>query len=263
MIVIAILTLIAAAYLAAKRAAPRPIYGRFHTAAFLGGCVTVAVALGSPLDEAAETRLSAHMIQHELLMVIAAPLLALGRAHWALLNLLARRRRRIAAKLLRFGRWNPLLACILHGVPVWIWHVPGLYQLALAHPLLHATEHVSFLGTALLFWWSVLDRSAAYGLAALYVFATSLHTSILGALLFFSPRFWYPAYGLGASALEDQQLAGLIMWIPAGFVLAATALLLISHWLSETERRMTARERLTSLKPNSREALAVAKGGRR
>src|SRR5204862_4351300 len=98
---------------------------------------------------------------------------------------------------------------------------------------------------------------------ALYVFGTSLHTSILGALLFVSPLLWYPVYGLGSSALEDQQFAGLIMWIPGGCILAATALLLISHWLAETERRTMARERATLLKLNASEDLALAKGGRR
>ena len=257
------LTILAAFYIVAKKAVPRPIYGRFHTAAFLAGCVAVGIALASPLDELAESRLSAHMIQHEILMVIAAPLLALGRAHWVILNLLARRPKNVAAKLFRFARCNPLTACILHGVAIWLWHVPTFYQAALAHPFLHALQHASFLGTALLFWWSVLDRSAGYGLAAFYVFGTSLHTGILGALLFFSPRLWYPIYGLGGAALEDQQLAGLIMWIPGGFVLAATALLLISYWLAETERRITARERLTLPKLNSPKDLALAKGGHR
>jgi cytochrome c oxidase assembly factor CtaG len=257
------ITAVAALYLRAVRAAPRPLYGPFCTAAFLAGCATLAAALAPPLDEWAEARLSAHMIQHELLMVVAAPLLALGRAHWAVLTMLARRHRAVAAKLFALVRWNPLAAWIAHGLAVWIWHAPVLFEHALSHPWLHVIQHISFLGTALLFWWSVLDRRSDYGVAAFYVFATSVHTSILGALLFFSPRPWYPLYSGAPDAIEDQQLAGLIMWVPGGFVLAATALLLISHWLREAERRSTVRERVIPVKSQAQQTLALAKGAKR
>lgn len=254
---------VAGLYLSATRAAPRPIYGPFSTATFLGGCVALAAALASPLDDWAETRLSAHMIQHELLMVVAAPLLALGRAHWAILTMIARRRRVVAAKLFALVRWNPFAAWVAHAVAVWVWHIPILFEAALSRPWLHGLQHASFLGTALLFWWSILDRRDKYGVAAFYVFATSAHTSILGALLFFSPRSWYSVYAGAADALEDQQLAGLIMWVPGGFVLAATALLLISHWLREAERRATAREQAMPANSHSPQSLAIAKGGKR
>src|ERR1044071_7557878 len=113
---------VAALYLCAKRAAPRPIYGPFCTAAFLAGCASLGAALAPPFDDWADSRLSAHMIQHELLMVVAAPLLALGRAHWAVLSMLARRQRAVAARLFTLVRWNPLVAWVAHGVAVWVWH---------------------------------------------------------------------------------------------------------------------------------------------
>jgi cytochrome c oxidase assembly factor CtaG/cytochrome c2 len=217
-------------------------------AAFAAGWTILAVALASPLEEWAERSLTAHMIQHELLMVAAAPLLALGRVDFIVLALTPRRRRRTATWWLRMFRVNAPAAWALHAVALWAWHVPALFEAALATPLLHAAEHLSFLATALLFWWAVLDRRLGYGAAALYVFATSLHKNLLGALLFLSPRVWYPSYGSGAAALEDQQLAGLVMWVPGGVVLAATALFLVFRWLEESERRVVARERLALLR---------------
>jgi cytochrome c oxidase assembly factor CtaG len=86
-----------------------------------------------------------------------------------------------------------------------------------------------------------------YGAAVLYLFTTAVHTSILGALLTFSPTLWYPAYlrttaAWGLTALEDQQLGGLVMWVPAGLVYIAAGLALFAGWLRESERRVTERE---------------------
>jgi len=210
-------------------------------ASFAGAIVVLAVALISPLDAWSDWLFAAHMSQHELLMVVAAPLIALGRPHLALLGILPRKIRRRAAQWFERIRLGTPVAWILHSVALWLWHAPYLYDAALVRPWLHAAEHASFLGTALLFWWSVLDRRARYGAAALYVFATSLHSGLLGALLFLAPRPWYSAYA-GPGALEDQQLAGLVMWILGGVVLAATSLILIARWLDEVERRAVVRE---------------------
>jgi cytochrome c2 len=131
-----------------------------------------------------------------------------------------------------------------------------LYQAAVEHPLLHAAQHASFLGTALFFWWSVFARRAEYGAAALYTFTTSLHTGVLGALLFLAPAVWYPIYGSGRAALEDQQLAGLIMWIPGGAVLGLVALYLIWRWLEDNERSTVRREQMSM--PRSRPIRSLA-----
>jgi cytochrome c oxidase assembly factor CtaG len=215
-----------------------------HITAFAGGWVMLAVALAPPLHELAESRLWAHMVQHELLVLIAAPLLALGRLHLALLALFSRPSQRVAGRWIRRLRVSMPIAWALHAIALWIWHLPALYEAAVDQPLLHAAQHASFLGTALLFWWSVLDRRSGYGAAALYTFATSLHTGILGALIFLTPQPWYLTYGTGPAALKDQQLAGLIMWIPGGAALAFTALCLLWHWLQDMERRVMERERL-------------------
>lgn len=104
----------------------------------------------------------------------------------------------------------------------------------------HTAQHVSFLVSALLFWWALIRVHGArrqYGAAVLYLFATMLHTSLLGALLTFSNVTWYPAYAetteaWGLSPLEDQQLAGLVMWAPPGFVYLRAALALFAFWLN-------------------------------
>jgi putative membrane protein len=116
--------------------------------------------------------------------------------------------------------------------------LPGLFEAALADPWLHWLEHASFLATAALFWWAMLGRPArahGYGLSVACLFVTLLHSSLLGTLLTLSPRLWYaPAPGAaawGLSPLEDQQLAGLIMWIPGGALYTLAALALAGLWI--------------------------------
>jgi putative membrane protein len=100
----------------------------------------------------------------------------------------------------------------------------------------HALQHVSFGVTAMLFWWSLLRPAAGYGAAVASVFTTALHTGALGALLTFMPTPLYLAYA-GAGALEDQQLGGLIMWVPAGAALVAVGVAFAAAWLRQAERR--------------------------
>ena len=122
---------------------------------------------------------------------------------------------------------------------------PTLYQAALGSDAIHAIEHICFLATACLFWWALIHGRygrLGYGLALVFVFATAIHSEVLGALLTFAPRVWYPLYalrssGAGLDALEDQQLAGLIMWIPFGVVFLVLGLALFAAWLGEAERR--------------------------
>jgi len=122
-----------------------------------------------------------------------------------------------------------------------LWHAPALYQATLTSGAVHTLQHVSFLGAALLFWWALLHgREGRIGrpAAVIYLFTTAVHTSLLGALLTFSSRLWYPIYQAttgpwGLTPLEDQQLAGLIMWVPAGMAYLGAALALAATWLSE------------------------------
>jgi putative membrane protein len=222
-----------------------------EVAAFGIGWLTVALALSPPLDEWSEQWIAAHMVQHELLMVVAAPLVAMGAPLIAVAWALPPRSRR--RTLVAFERgplrslWlaitAPLTVFTMHAVALWAWHLPALYDLALEHESVHAVQHVCFLGTAALFWWGIVHGRygrIGYGVAVMYVFATTIHSGILGALLTFSRRVWYEPYvrhhPAGLSPLEDQQLAGLLMWIPAGLVFVAGGLAFFAAWLRQSER---------------------------
>jgi putative membrane protein len=227
---------------------------RWEAACFAAGWLSLCAALVSPLHTLGGILFSAHMVQHEVLILIAAPLLVLGRPLIAFLWALPPEDRE------RVGRWTraqpfsrswraltaPVSVGLIHGISLWLWHLPGLYQAALRNEFLHALQHLSFFGGAALFWWALIHGRfgrLGYGVAVLWVFATSMHSGALGALLTFAPRLWYPIYEertreWGLSALEDQQLAGLIMWIPAGFVFIILGLGLFAAWLGEAERRV-------------------------
>jgi putative membrane protein len=225
----------------------RAQFGR-QTASFALGWGTLVIALASPLDGAGSLAFSAHMVQHELLMIVAAPLMVLGRPLgvwvWALP---ARWRGGVGgATRARPVAWlwavvtRPLAAWMLHFAALWLWHVPALFQRGLADNGVHALQHASFLFTALLFWWAVLGKQGlhgARGASIIYLFSTMMHTGALGALFTMSETVWYPVYGgaaaaFGLSPLEDQQLGGLIMWIPGGLAYVAAGLVLCAGWLT-------------------------------
>jgi len=228
---------------------------KWESAAFAGGWLALFVALVSPLHPLGRVLFSAHMTQHEVLMLIAAPLLVLGRPLvpylWALPVDLRRRLGQAGkAKWLR-GGWrtltNPLVAWAVHALALWIWHAPALFQATIDDEFIHTLQHLSFLVSALFFWWSLVHSRRSlmgYGVAVLYVFTTSVHSGVLGALITFASALWYPAYAAttspwGLTALEDQQLGGLIMWIPAGLVYIVAGLALFAGWMRESERRVT------------------------
>ncbi|MFL6626808.1 MAG: cytochrome c oxidase assembly protein [Vitreoscilla sp.] len=221
--------------------------GTAAVAAWTTGWGTLVGALVSPLDPLGESLFSAHMLQHELLMVVAAPLLVLGRplAAWTW-ALPAAWRPRVGAATRRPG-WrrfwgrltHPLTAWGLHALALWGWHLPWLFEAALDHPVVHALQHASFLGTALLFWWTTLggQRRPLRGAAIASLFTTMLHTGALGALMTLSPLLWYGHYAAtsapyGMDPLADQQLGGLIMWIPASVAYLAVGLALVARALS-------------------------------
>jgi putative membrane protein len=214
--------------------------------AFAAGWVSLAAALSPPLDPLGTQLFSAHMVQHELMMVVAAPLLCLSQpiVAWTWACPLGCRRLlgRVTGSTVWSWAWQrltaPLAAWALHASVLWGWHLPALFDAALGDNGLHTLQHLSFLGSALLFWWAVLRPSprAAGGAALLYVFTTMMHTAGLGALLTLSDRAWYSAYnatvaGWGLDALEDQQLGGLVMWVPAGAAYLVCALALVARHL--------------------------------
>jgi putative membrane protein len=230
------------------------------TALFVAGWIVVAVALFSPLHEASEQIFSAHMIQHELIMALAAPLLVLARPAAVFLRMLPTSGRSLAVRAMRL-RWaravwarvtRPAEAWLAHALVIWVWHIPALFQERQHNFLVHSLQHFSFFASAIAFWWSVLQgRRVSRGTAILSLFTTTVHTGVLGALMTFSRNPWYPSYASGAAGwgltpLADQQLAGMIMWIPASAAYLVGALILIRRWLAESEWTVADRERITA-----------------
>ena len=220
-----------------------------HALAFAAGWLALVAALVSPLDALGGRLFSAHMMQHELLMLVAAPLLVIGRPLSAWAWALPASRLRTVGRWLRSRAWagvwglltDPLAAWALHALALWVWHVPAFFEAAVEHTGWHVLQHTSFLVTALLFWWAVIGGDARSrkdaGMATFYLFTTMLHTGALGALLTVAPTPWYPAYAgtagaLGLDPLEDQQLGGLVMWVPGGFAYLAAGLAMVARLLS-------------------------------
>lgn len=225
---------------------------------FAGGWLILTVALVSPLHEAGERSFAAHMIEHELLMLAAAPLLVLSRPLaimlWAFPPGGRGRIGRLAASAPIARLWTrlsaPVTATIVQAALLWLWHSPALFDRALVSEGWHAAQHLSFVVGALFFWSAMLGRrgakssaSGARAGAALCLFATSVLSGALGALMAFAESPWYSGYArlgmapFGLSPAEDQQLAGLIMWVPGGLVHAAAALLLIRGLLATAPAR--------------------------
>ncbi|MFN2557709.1 MAG: cytochrome c oxidase assembly protein [Nitriliruptorales bacterium] len=221
---------------------------------FLGALVALGVALLSPLDALSGALASAHMVQHLLLVVAAAPMLALSAPSSTLLRgspLILRqatgrwrRRLRLTTSTRRVLR-HPGAVWLLHVGTLWFWHAAVPYGAALEHELVHVLEHASFLLTGLLFWHLVIGTRGAGrvspGLGILLIFAMSMQSVFLAVLLTFAPTPWYDGYAATTTPwslepLADQQLAGAIMWIPAGLVYLAAALALLVGWIQRTER---------------------------
>jgi putative membrane protein len=220
--------------------------------AFAGGWLALVAALVSPLDALGDRLFSAHMVQHEILMLVAAPLLVLGRPlaafAWALpqpaLRTFTRPFRSRWLGALWTGLTDPLAAWSLHALALWAWHVPALFDAAVENESIHILQHTSFLASALLFWWAALGRDSrgrGQGAAMVLLFTTMLHTGALGALLTLAPTPWYPHYidsgaGLGLDPVEDQQLGGLVMWVPGGLAYLVAGIAVAARWMTRRGR---------------------------
>ena len=216
---------------------------RLQASAFAGGWLALAAALVSPIDGLGGQLFSAHMLQHEMLMVLAAPLLCLAQPVVAWTWALAPAARQRLGRATQHPAWRrtwqllraPLGAWAVHAIVLWAWHAPPLFEKALHHAGWHAAQHLGFFGSALLFWWAVLRPGRGQGLAAIAcIFTTMMHTAFLGALLSLSGRLWYPSYqasasSLGIDPLDDQQLGGLLMWVPAGLAYLVSGLALAAR----------------------------------
>ncbi|WP_349617452.1 cytochrome c oxidase assembly protein [Azotobacter salinestris] len=227
--------LLAAAWIGYEGGCRRRPPARRQRALLHAGFLLAALSLFGPLDEAAETSAAVHMLQHMLLMLAIAPLLVLARPLPQWRSLYGPRLDPLWLGPLRLARW-PLACAVLHGALIWIWHAPGPYRLALDNLWWHFFEHACFLFSAWLFWWSVLRAGPRnQGRALLALLLTSMHTGLLGALLSFAR---VPLYR-EADELGDQQLAGLLMWVPGGLVYLAAALWCGQRWWQRLLRRST------------------------
>jgi putative membrane protein len=231
----------------AARAANPPRGARL----FLSGWAVLTLALVSPLHEAGERSFTLHMTEHELIMLVSTLLLAGSNAGGVLAWGLPR-----PLRLALGGGWKsplaalwkrltePITATAVQAIVMWGWHAPILFDRALESAGWHIAQHASFFVSSLLFWWAMLHprgRGAGYGVSAACLFATSLIGGALGALMSFAASPWYADYaamgmtGIGLDPIDDQRLAGLIMWIPGGLVHGLAALVLFYRWLKASE----------------------------
>ncbi|ANW05509.1 hypothetical protein LMTR13_12640 [Bradyrhizobium icense] len=208
-----------------------------HEATAATAAVTLlAIALVSPLCRLSAALASVHMIQHVVLVALAPPLIVLASPVRTVgVGMLG------SAQMISTGGWRellwnrPLRAAGAYGILIWFWHVPAAYELA----LISASWHLAYLGSlivASLWFWTCMLRATSIGAVALALLVTMVHTGLLGALLTFAPWPLYPIMGRGAmvfgfSPIEDQQLAGLIMWVPMGMIYLLSALVIVSRGL--------------------------------
>jgi putative membrane protein len=246
------------AYWRGQTSGPRRLIDTWRARCFTGALVALGLALLSPLDALSGVLASAHMVQHLLLLLVAAPLLALSAPSSAILRgspLALRRasgrwRRRLGLTHGNLGALrHPAAVWLLSVGVIWFWHAAAPYDAALDNQLLHVLEHASFLVTAVLFWQVVVGvRGAARvlgGLGVLLVFAMAMQSVFLSVLLTFARTPWYSGYAAttalwGLDPLTDQRLAGVIMWIPAGGIYLVVALALLVTWIRVTEREEVA-----------------------
>lgn len=222
---------------------------------FMAGMTLLFVALISPVDALGMSLFSGHMVQHLLLVLGAAPLLVLSQPMPALLRGLPLRWGKSVGRIthapMMQSLWErltrPITISLVHIAALYMWHIPLLYSAAVQHEALHALEHASFFGTAVLYWHMVRENQD-YGSRVLSVFIVMMASGVLGALMTFARVPWYADHSeyvgaWGLTLLEDQQLAGLFMWVPASVIYVVTAAVLLGTWINTVEHRVLERER--------------------
>lgn len=229
-----------------------------RTAAFLGGLLAIAVALQSGIERYDTTLFSVHMVQHLLLMLVAAPLIALAAPVTQLLR---------AASSEARGRWllpilhstpvaalgHPVVAWLTFTIVLWFTHFSPLFDLALEDRGAHQLEHGLYLASSLLFWWPVIAADPArrrmpHAARAMYLLLQLPVNSFLGMAILFAPEALYPHYATlgspyGITALADQQAAGGIMWLAGDVAFIAAILGLVAAWMRHEERDAPGAER--------------------
>ena len=240
----------------------RRIHGKPRAVAFYLGLIAMFIALASPLDALAGELFAAHMAQHMLLMFFAVPAIQIGAPVIPMTRGVPRPiRKRVLIPFLKSAPvraalrnlFRPLIAWPLFIGMLLGWHVPAAYEAALRNETIHVIEHAAFIFGAYLWWWNVIDpaplRAGLSYLARVpFVFITIVPNFALGAFLTFAPSAWYPSYEAtaplyGLTALEDQEIGGVIMWVPGSFVVAAALLLALYYAVRGEQQAQLARER--------------------
>jgi cytochrome c oxidase assembly factor CtaG len=217
--------------------------------AFFLGVNSIFLVLFSPLDRLGDNYLfSAHMLQHLVLTIVGPPLMLVGTPDWLIKPLL---RNRLIFRVAKFLT-HPFVAFTLYNVDFWLWHAPPLYDATLVNETLHVQEHMTFIIFSLIYWWPVfsplkegLPRLSVGG-QILYLFLGGMPTVALGAGLTFAPPLYTPYIYAprvwGISAAMDQQLGGLIMWVPANIAYIVVASVLFIRWMQAQEAKQRAAE---------------------
>lgn len=241
-----------------RRQGHRSLANGWRLTAYLSGLAVLGVALLSAIDLLQSLFFSVHMVQHELLMMIAPPLLLLASPFpFFLWGVPASLRRALGTMLHRTALFrrglrrltSPWLAWVLYVVTLWFWHAPSAYDLALRYEVIHDLEHLSFFWTALLFWWHVtgatpkVHRVLGYGTRIAYVAAALVQNEVLGVSIALASEPLYTYYttisrSWGPSVLEDQMLGGAIMWIPGGMMYVVAVIILVARLLEQEEKRV-------------------------
>jgi cytochrome c oxidase assembly factor CtaG len=219
---------------------------KWRAVAFGAALFSLWMALISPLDAMAHQLFAMHMLQHLVLILVAAPLIAASApllvSGLVLPRALSRTGRRVARSRAGSALSHPLVILGAHVVAIWAWHLPALYEAALRSTFVHVLEHASFLGTGIAYWWVLFRRRPRLfgGQAVLYLFAGGIQGAALGALITFAPTLLYDVHTetivWGLTPLEDQQVAGATMWVPSGIVYVLAAAVVFVRWLRSVQR---------------------------
>ena len=231
-----------------KRQFPNEQIMTGQTFAFLSGVLIMFLALVSPLDELGDSYLfSAHMVQHLCLTILGPPLLLLGTPEWMVKPVLQNKVIFKVAKVLTY----PVVAFVLYNADFWLWHAPPLYNATLENQTIHILEHLTFIVFGLLYWWPIFSPSKdlprlTFGGQIFYLFVSGMPSVLLGAGLTFSPPLYAPYIAApriwGISAATDQQLGGLIMWVPVSIFYIVIMSVLFIRWMLQQEAKQQAKE---------------------
>ncbi len=246
-----------------KRRFPEEPIRAGQTIAFLSGMLIMFLALVSPLDELGDSYLfSAHMVQHLCLTIIGPPLLLLGTPEWIVKQAFNSRIIFQIAKVLTY----PVVAFVLFNVDFWLWHAPSLYNATLENQTIHILEHLTFIIFGLCYWWPIFSPSKdlpplPIGGQIFYLFLSGMPSVLLGAGLTFTPPLYAPYITApriwGISAATDQQLGGLIMWVPVSIFYIVIMSVLFIRWMLQQEAKQQAEERELYAQQDSQDQAGV------